>query len=326
QTVTVCINNHGKESACKKEKDCYWCPCTKICIPQEYGFGCDSECVGYCNDVYQCFVHGCIYDYRNKKCLDYDVDLDVDYKGVCAASNGQKDRCIASGCLYCPCSDLCVHPSTAAAECDTGCYKLCGNLEDCAGTGCIYNHDTKKCRPSNGKYRYSVNICSDTTSNVDGIWYHKTDYTKIKHLQTQTWSKCYCDEGKVGNLKSKELYKCLMESAEMKIALPIRESGKYNIGLLMAEIFQNVRREQTIKLNGVTLLENYKLDDAGPVGTPQKSVHQFEVNCNITEVTIKNEKKPIINKELELHLIIRPLHFGHHATLCAYYLEKVDEE
>ncbi|CAL8068735.1 unnamed protein product, partial [Orchesella dallaii] len=134
-----CIDNHGKESQCKAEL-CHWCPCSKLCVPEKYGFGCDSGCAGLCNDVDECAARGCIFDPGEKKCYDVDVDTNVDLRAICGEWHANSNECTRNGCRYCPCSEKCLAPQDGL-NCDIGCYQFCNQIDECASHGCGYQED-----------------------------------------------------------------------------------------------------------------------------------------------------------------------------------------
>ncbi|CAL8068739.1 unnamed protein product [Orchesella dallaii] len=322
-----CIDNHGNENQCKADL-CHWCPCSKLCVPEKYGFGCDSGCAGLCNDVDECAARGCIFDSVVKKCYDVDVDTAVDLRAVCGQWHANSNECTRNGCLYCPCSEKCLAPQDGL-KCDIGCDQFCNQIDECASHGCGYQEG--KCFQWQDWqiarfFRHAVNMCHNGTTFINGINYLPTDYTKIRNNRHYPFSNCYCDPSEV-NSKDEILYDCEFESPDADISIPVREGGLYEIGLHLAEIYQQKGREQTFKLNGVAIVSNLDVDSYGGVGTPIWLLRTFSANCDITEATIKGQTVPIVDKLLVLNMVVhyptRPP-AENYAILSAYYLKKLD--
>ncbi|CAL8130094.1 unnamed protein product [Orchesella dallaii] len=325
----ACIDNNGNENQCKAEL-CHWCPCSNLCVPERYACSCDSECAGLYNDVEECAARGCIYHPGEKKCYDVDVDTTVDYRAVCGQWNTNSNECTKNGCRHCPCSKLCS-PPLDGLKCDAGCYQYCNQADECAPRGCAYVDG--RCHPwQDGQiaknFRYAANVCHNGTTFINGYNYLPTDYTKIRPNKLNPHSFCICDASYVNNYPDKILYECEYASPDMDVFIPVREAGSYEIGMHFAEILQPVGRMQSVRLNGVMIAPNIKIDSYGGRGTRILITRTLSVNCNITEVTVMGETRPIVDRLLVLNLVwyvpSNPNWIGH-AVLSAYYLRKLDK-
>ncbi|CAL8068727.1 unnamed protein product [Orchesella dallaii] len=325
--MPTCIDNHGNESQCKAEL-CDWCPCSKLCVPEKYGFGCDAGCAELCNDVDECAARGCIFDPGEKKCYDVDVDTNVDLRAICGQWNDNSGECTRNGCLHCPCSKRCLAPQDSL-KCDIGCYQYCNQIDECSSHGCGYQ-DGKCFQWQDWQiarlFRHAVNLCHNGPTFINGINYLPTDYTKIIPNTNDPASYCSCNPSVVNKHPDKILYECVYESPDMDILIPVREEGNYEIGLHFAEIYRQYGRTTTMSLNGVIIKRSFEYDSYGKAGTRITITKSFSINCNITEVTVLGQTRPIVNKMLALNLLFHipsnPSLMGH-ATLSAYELRKL---